>query len=148
MQGPKTSWRWLVAGCVVLALTGVTHMIAHFAGQPPPGAGDGETLHRLMREFKDPAHGRTTQQVMDGFSLFFSFGLWALAALVLVLRAGLRAHGGDVLRRTALCMACACGLFTVTSVVFWFWPPTVLLGLGTALFACSVWRDGRSAPAA
>ncbi len=131
-----------MAGCVVLILMGATHLAAHFAGLPTPRDSDEATLLRLMREYHDPDHGRTTLEILQGFSLFFTAASWTIAALTLVLWRSLRDQPGAVLRRTALVLVGACAAFTVTSIVYWIWPPTAFLGVATAFFAISAFRDG------
>ena len=117
-----------LAGCWVMILTGGVHLLGHWQmmHMPTQGASPEETqLLGLMRSFRDPGTGRSTLELMLGFSLMFSLFDFGLGI------GGLLAGPS---RRAAVFGCVVTGAALVVSLLYFFAAPSTCLGLAFAAF--------------
>jgi hypothetical protein len=134
-------YQWFMASCIVIILMGVAHAVAaYIAPQPEPKPGDEATLSHLVKTFEVdlPLAKRTTQEIREGFGLFFTL---ASATMGVV---GLQLVRQPVARRIAWIYAGALVLMLANSLVHWFIIPTSFLGLALLLCAISLLPGGRT----
>jgi hypothetical protein len=135
---------WMRIAAVILALTGATHLVAQLAGEQPPKNDSERTLLDLMRNYRQDMLGASLSmsEILSGFGLFFSWVLFALAALV-----WMAARGRDpgLARGTALVGAAFAAVAAGISATHWPIPPTVLLGAAAVCFI-GAFVAGRARP--
>lgn len=123
--------RLFTAGCAVSMLTGVAHSLSHAVQKPPAANPDEAELLRLLSGYVIPDIGRTTEQLMLGFSWWFSLGMFAPAALGLALRRT-RPTDASILRTLAWGHTAIAAAGLAISLRYFFAIPTAMIG--TALF--------------
>lgn len=139
-------FRWFVAGCVVLALMGLTHAVAANLNQDLPPGEDWVTFDRLYRSLVVPGVGHTMEQIELGFGWFFSLASVVMGAAGLSLLPLARREPG-IVRRLAVVYGVGCAAALAISLRHWFFIPTSFLSASLVLFIVSALRDGRVRPA-
>ncbi len=131
--------RCFLFGASLLLLTAAAHLAGHFSPPRPPADESEAQLMRLMTSYtRELGHGpRSMHDLLSGFSLSFSI-LLALAGALDWLVARRRASDAALLRDLALLNALGTALLTGVSVVYFFPPPTICLGLAFLGFACAL----------
>ena len=125
------------AGCIVLVLTGLAHLLGHYSMVTATGESDAERqMLELMRIPQEMGAGfvRSTMDIVAGFSLGFSILSIGFGLLGLVF---LRRGGGTpgLLRAAVTVYAGVFGIMTAVGLRYWFLAPLVMLA---AAFACFV----------
>jgi hypothetical protein len=142
------SRKLFTAGCVVLILLGLVHLMGHAAMQANQGENDTERqLLALMRGYsQDMGLGfvRSTSDIVNGFSLHFSVASLGMGLLGFVQRRHAAAAPG-LRRQAALVYAGTYGVLTGVGLRYWFPAPLLFLMLAFLCFAGSVATAGRDA---
>jgi hypothetical protein len=124
------------AGCIVLVLTGLAHLLGHYSMVTARGDTDAERqMLELMRIRHDLGAGfvRSRMDIVAGFSLGFSVFTIGLGLLGLVI---LR-HGGatpGLLRAIVTVYAGVFGVMTAVGMRYWFLAPLAMLATALASF--------------
>jgi len=139
--------RFFTAGCCVAILTGIVKAGTHFIEQPAPTTPDEAELLRLMSGFVLPEIGRTTEQILLGFSWWFCLAMVAPALISMAVRRG-RAGDGALLRTLAVGHALMMGVGLVISLRYFFAIPTGFIGTAFACYTVAGCRALSAAPAA
>ena len=132
-----TPRRLFLAGAWAILLCGIAHLIGYVSGRNAKPENDTEKqLLELMNSYHLPGLGRTTQELMNGFSLTFSILPIALGSICLLV-----AGSSDVQlrRKVAIAAAIAMAAESAVSIVYWFAIPTTFLVLSAVAFAISAW---------
>jgi hypothetical protein len=138
--------RFFAAGCWVLILLGLVHLLGHYAMATSQGDTEAERqMLALMRgERQDMGLGmvRSTMDILLGFSLGFSLlaagsGLFGLV----VLRHERSAPG--LLRQSSIAYAGVFGTFSAIGLRYWFPAPLAFLLAAFACFVAAVAMSGR-----
>lgn len=135
------SRKLFTAGCVVLIVLGLVHLLGHYHLTTSAGETDQDRqLLALMRgNGRDMGLGmvRSTFDILTGFSLAFSvFGLGMGLAGFVVWRHERAAAG--LLRRTAIVYAGTWGVVTAVTLRYFFWIPLAFVAAAFLLFAAAV----------
>lgn len=131
--------RWFTAGCVLSVLTGLAHMMTRFVTPPPPVNEQEATLRELLTGFVLPEIGRSTEELLDGFSWWFTLGL-ALPALTSVLVRFGRASDRSLLQRLGIGHITLLSLGLAVSLRYFFFVPTTLIGAALTAFVIATVR--------
>ena len=124
-----------LAGCWATLITGALHTFGHvqMMHMPTQGADPTETqLLTLMQTYRDAATGRTTLELMLGFSMLFSILCFGLGILGL-----LSARGGGLQTLIVRFNAVMLGLMLTASLLYFFLIPTTCLAMAFAFFAAA-----------
>jgi hypothetical protein len=132
-------------GCWAAIVAAVAHLAGHVAGPVAPVDEAGRQLADLATTYQIPLPDGSTRSLMDllsGFSLTFSVCLGVIGGAGLIVRKRCR---DDAITAVARVFAAAGVVLVVTSLVYWFILPSLLLALMTFgfLFA-SVTPPGRA----
>ena len=142
------SRKLFTAGCVVLILLGLVHLLGHAAMQKNQGETDTERqLMSLMRGYKqDMGLGfvRSMSDIVNGFSLHFSVASIGMGLLGFVVRRHAVAAPG-LLRQAAIVYAGAYGVLTGVGFRYWFPAPLSFVIVTFLCFAGAVATAGRDA---
>jgi hypothetical protein len=134
------SRKLFTAGCVVLILLGMAHLLGHYMLTTSQGDTDAERqLLAMMRgNAQDMGLGfvRSMFDIVTGFSLYFSLSSFALGLVGLVLRRHLGASPG-LLRQAAIVYAGSYAAMTAMALRYWFPAPLVFLALAFVCFTAS-----------
>jgi hypothetical protein len=130
------SRKLFTAGCVVLILLGLVHLLGHAAMQANQGESDAERqLLSLMRGHRqDMGLGfvRSMSDIVNGFSLHFSVASIGMGLLGFVVRRHAAAAPG-LRRQAAIVYAGTYGVLTAIGLRYWFPAPLLFL---TLAFLC------------
>ena len=136
----------LRASAWFLFTLGLFHIVGHLKGRADmANAADAKTrqLVEVMRGYVVPDFPieRSVMAIHEGLSLAMSLLSMMVAALVLVSASELKERP-EALRRLARLYAAGLLVFTVVSVNYFVWPPTVflLVSFGLAVFALARFR--------
>jgi len=132
-----TRRRLFLTGAWAILLCGIAHLIGYTLRMNAKPENDIEKqLLELMNSYQLPGLGRTTQELMNGFSLTFSILPIALGSICLLV-----AGSSDVQlrRKVAIAAAVAMAAESAVSIVYWFAAPTTFLVLSAVAFAISAW---------
>ena len=142
------SRKLFTAGCVVLILLGLVHLVGHAAMQKNQGENDTERqMLSLMRGYsQDMGLGfvRSMSDIVNGFSLHFSVVSIGMGLLGFVVRRHAAAAPG-LLRQAAIVYAGSYGVITGTGLRYWFPAPLVFVILAFLCFAGAAATAGRDA---
>ena len=142
------SRKLFTAGCVVLILLGLVHMLGHASMQANQGETDAErqmlTLMRGERTDMGLGFVRSMSDIVNGFSLHFSVASLAMGLLGFVVRRHAAAAPG-LLRQAAIVYAGTYGVLTGIGLRYWFPAPLLFLILSFLCFAGAVATAGRGA---
>jgi len=125
-----------LAGCAAMILTGVFHTLGHIQmmQMPTQGANATETqLLQLMQTYRDGGTGRTTLELLLGFSLLFSIFSIGLGTLGI-----LSTRGNAWSPLVAWFVTTIAGLMLGTSLVYFFVIPSTCLGVAFGLLLLSM----------
>jgi hypothetical protein len=135
------SRKLFTAGCVVLVLLGLVHLLGHY--HLATGAGDNELERQAIAAMKgDPQDlglgmVRSHFDFFVGFSLTFSVVSLGLGLLGFVVRRHFAAAPG-LLRQAAVVYAGTMGVMTGVTIRYFFPPPLAFVALAFLLFVASV----------
>lgn len=134
IPGSRWARRCFAAGCYVLILTAIAHLIGHFVEREPANQTERE-LRELMRGywFDVGLARRTVQDFYTGFSWHYAL---SLAALALLGWAAAR-HGPGPRRSAAGVLALASAIFTVNAAMCWFLAPLLCHAAAAVLFSAA-----------
>jgi hypothetical protein len=142
------SRKLFTAGCVVLILLGLVHMLGHASLRANQGDTDAERqMLSLMRgERKDMGLGfvRSMSDIVNGLSLHFTVASLAMGLLGFVVRRHAAGAPG-LLRQAAVVYAGTYGILTAVALRYWFAAPLLFLVLAFLCFAGTVATAGRDA---
>lgn len=127
-------------GCYALILTGLLHLSSHF--QEPVPANDTERqLLELMATYQVDVGGATITMngILNGFGLWFSLALLWTGAMSLFLVKQL-ADRPALVRKIAIVNTGALALGTGLSFIYFFFIPTICLGVALTCFVLGVIR--------
>lgn len=125
-----------LSGCWALVVTGAMHALGHvqMMHMPMQGANATETqLLQLMRSYRDEGTGRTTLELMLGFSLLFTILCAGLGVLGI-----LSARKGGWNPLVARFIGTMAALMLTTSLLYFFVIPSTCLGIAFGLLAVSL----------
>ncbi len=126
--------RLFLAGCWAMILTGAIHTFAQAMNMAPKGKDATETqLLQLMQTYRDAGTGRTTMEMLIGFSLLFSIFCFAIGFLGLA-----SAKGGGLNLLVMRFNTILLGSMLAISLIYFFFAPTTCLGIAFALFAAAL----------
>jgi len=135
------SRKLFTAGCVVLILLGLVHLLGHYMLVTSQGQSDAERqLLAMMRANpQDMGLGfvRSMFDIVSGFSLYFSLSSFALGLLGFVIRRHAVASPG-LLRQAAIVYAGSYGVMTGMALRYWFPAPLFFLALAFLCFTAAV----------
>lgn len=138
--------RFFTAGCAVAILTGIVKAATHFITPPAPANPDETELNRLMTTYVIPELGRSTEEILHGFSWWFALAMAAPAIIALILRRG-RASDFGLLRTLSIGHALMMGVGLAISLRYFFAIPTGFIGTTFALYAAAAIRTCAARPA-
>lgn len=130
--------RFLLAGCVVLILTGLAHLAGHFAERPAPKSDDEAQLFHLMSSVKIDAAGTplSVDQLLNGFSWFFSLSIISIGLCVVAL-----ARDAHSTRRAAILVLIFAALAGLISIHHFPAPPTWFFVVAGVMFLLAAARS-------
>ena len=135
------SRKLFTAGCVVLVLLGLVHLLGHY--HLATASGDNEQERQAIAAMKgDPRDlglgmVRSTFDFFVGFSLTFSVVSLGLGLLGFVVRGHFAAAPG-LLRQAAVVYAGTMGVMTGVTIRYFFPPPLAFVALAFLLFVAAV----------
>lgn len=129
--------RFLLAGCIVLILTGLAHLATHLVEPPAPKSDDEAQLLRLMSSVKIDAAGTplTIDQILGGFGLYFSLSSISLGAVVIAL-----SRNAEATRRASVLMLTFAATATIISIRHFPSPPVMFFAAAGAMFLLAAIR--------
>jgi hypothetical protein len=141
------SRKLFTAGCVVLILLGLVHLLGHAMMQKNAGENDTERqLLSLMRSYsQDMGLGfvRSMRDIVSGFSLTFSVLPFGMGVCGLVVRRHAPAWAG-LLGQLNLVYAATWAVMTVIAVVYWFPAPLLFVASAFLCFAAAAVASPRT----
>jgi hypothetical protein len=139
--------RFFAAGCWVLILLGLVHLLGHYAMATSRGETEAERqMLALMRgERQDMGLGmvRSTMDILLGFSLGFSLLSAASGLFGLVVLQHERSAPG-LLRQSSIAYAGIFGIFSAVGFRYWFPAPLAFLLVAFVCFVAAVAGSGRA----
>lgn len=133
--------RWFTTGCVISVLTGLAHSTAHFVTPPPPVNEKEAALRELLSGFVLPEIGRSTEDLLHGFSWWFAIGLAAPALTSMLVRFG-RAADRSLVLRLGIGHTVLLSLGLAVSLRYFFFVPSMMIGAALAAFGIAAARAG------
>lgn len=130
------SRKLFTAGCVVLVLLGLVHLLGHYG--LVTSQGDNEAERQLLQQMRsnpqDMGLGfrRTMFDILSGFSLYLSLSSLGLGLVGFVVRRHLSAAPG-LLRQASIAYAGTYGVISGMGLRYWFPAPLLFL---VAAFLC------------
>lgn len=142
------SRKLFTAGCVVLVLLGLVHLLGHYGLVTSQGDDEAERqLLQLMRSNpQDMGLGfkRTMFDIVSGFSLYLSLSSFGLGLVGLVVRRHLSAAPG-LLRQASIAYAGTYGVISGMGLRYWFPAPLLFLLAAFLCFAVAAASAPKSA---
>ena len=135
------SRKLFTAGCVVLIVLGLGHLLGHYSLTTSPGAteGDRQLVAMMRANPQDMGLGfeRSMFDLVTGFSLTFSVLPLAMGLVGFVVRRHATTAPG-LLRQTAIAYAGTYGIMTGVALRYWFPAPLFFLALAFVCFTAAV----------
>jgi len=118
-------------------------MAGHVSGLRSQPRNEAEKqLYRSLDTYVIPEIGRTTREVMNGFSLTFAVFCSGSAWLAFL---AARSSDGPLVRNATRALAVIFGAAVLIGLTHWFWAPNLFLGSAAVAFAAaSLWPSARA----
>lgn len=133
--------RFLIAGGIVLILTGMAHAIAELSPPPAPAGEEEASLLRLMETHVMDIMGvkLTMMSIFHGFGWCFSACCWFLAATAIGI-AAMRPRDAGLVRAASVFLALAAAVLLLISILYFPPPPIAFFAAAVVLFIIAATR--------